>query len=111
MRILLRSVIILLASSGLSLAQEKPNLRGQPDNPTPRVQIIQPLDGAVLAASKDFNVVVETTDFDFAYHNATTPGGPEKLPEKYNQLPQRANSGHVHVYIASIGEKGEYKNF
>ncbi len=92
-------------------AQEKADLRGPPDNPTPTVRILQPADGASLKGNREFQVRIETDNFDFAYDRATTPGGAERLPERYNQVAQRPGSGHVHVYLASIGSKGEFKSF
>lgn len=46
-------------------------------------------------------MAIETRDFTFAYEKATTPGTATTLPDKYNQLPQEPNSGHVHVYLAN----------
>jgi hypothetical protein len=100
-----------IALPALAAAQEKANLRGPVDNPTPRVRILQPEDGATLKIDQNFKVRIETENYEFAYDHATTPGGADRLPDRYNQVPQRANSGHVHIYVASVGPKGEYKAF
>ena len=111
---MLRKVIVLVVAMtipALAQAQEKPDLRGPADNPTPRVRIVQPRDGAVLKRGQEFNVRIETENYEFAYDHATTPRGAAQLPDRYNQVPQRPNSGHVHIYIASVGPKGEFKAF
>jgi hypothetical protein len=109
-----RFIIVLtlgMALPALAAAQDKANLRGPADDPTPRVRILQPEDGAMLEKDHDFKIRIETENYEFAYDHATTPGGADRLPERYNEVPQRANSGHVHVYVASIGPKGEFKAF
>jgi hypothetical protein len=104
-------IALAVTTSTFASAQEKSDIRGPVDNPTPTVRIAEPADSAVLKRGTEFNVRIETDNFDFAYDRATTPGGAERLPDRYNQVPQRANSGHVHVYLASVGTKGEFKSF
>ena len=105
------ALILSIALPGLAAAQDKPDLRGPADSPTPRVRILEPEDGAMLEKGREFKVRIETENYEFAYDHATTPGGADRLPERYNRVPQRANSGHVHIYVASVGPKGEFKAF
>lgn len=105
------ALIVGMAIPALAEAQDKLGLRGPADNPTPRVRILEPTDGKVLEKNREFRVRIETENYDFAYDRATTPGDPDRLPDQYNQVPQRANSGHVHIYIASLGPKGEFTAF
>ena len=80
----------------------------QRDNPTPQVRIVAPSDGSELKGAS-IEVQIETTDFEFAYGKATTPGTATKLPERYGMVPQEPNSGHVHVYLAPYATKGQAK--
>ncbi|MGC2781412.1 MAG: hypothetical protein WA418_37820 [Bradyrhizobium sp.] len=105
------AVVLGMAIPALAEAQGNANIRGPADDPTPRVRILEPKDGAALRKDREFQVRIETENYDFAYDHATTPGGAERLPDRYNQVAQRPNSGHVHIYIASVGPKGEYKAF
>src|SRR4051812_30419945 len=84
--------------SSIASAQEIQNLRAPADSPTPTVRILAPKAGAALKANSEFTVRIETDNFEFAYDHAATPGGPDRLPAQYNQVTQRPNSGHVHVY-------------
>ena len=109
---MLRIVIAFVVSMTMPvITQAQENLRGPADNPTPRVRIVAPAEGAVLKKGQNFTVRIETENYEFNYDHATTPRGAAQLPDRYNQVPQRPNSGHVHIYIASIGAKGEYKAF
>jgi hypothetical protein len=75
--------------------------KGRPDNPTPQVSITSPADGAAVRGP-ELAVRIETRDFTFAYDRATTPGTKTTLPERYAMVPQAANEGHVHVYLARV---------
>src|ERR1019366_6218158 len=81
------------------LGEDASSSKGEPDNPTPQVRIVEPADRAVISGS-DVAVKIVTKDFQFAYDRATTPGTKTTLPAKYASVPQQANSGHVHVYLA-----------
>jgi hypothetical protein len=101
---------LLITFASAATAQHA-NIRGPADDPTPQVRILSPADRATVKRNQPFTVRIETRDFKFLYDAATTPGGPDRLPDKYNQVVQEPNAGHVHVYIAALGRAGEYKNF
>jgi hypothetical protein len=86
--------------------------KGEPDNPTPQVSIISPVEGAQIKGPA-IPVHIETKDFKFAYDRATKPGTMTTLPDRYAKVPQEANSGHVHVYLARYpaGGKPELARF
>lgn len=105
------ALVLAIAVPAFAQGQEKPDLRGPADNPTPRVWIVQPTDGTVLKQNTKFRLRIETEDYEFAYEHATKPNGAERVPDRYNQVPQRPNSGHVHVYVASVDPKGKFKAF
>lgn len=99
---------VVLAYGGAHAQSEKSGPtalgRGTPDRPTPQVRIVSPADGAVIAGN-DIPMRIETTAFDFAYGKATTPGTETRPPTKYGLVPQEANSGHVHVYVADYSRQ------
>ena len=105
MKKLTKTTLVLCILAGTSCSPTAPS-KGQVDNPTPQVRIVTPTDGSVIEGRK-ISVEIETKNFDFAYHKATTPGTMKTLPEKYAMVPQEANSGHVHVYLAGYPRKGE----
>jgi hypothetical protein len=111
MRMFLAVTAVLLSVATPALAQSQRDLRGAADDPTPRVRILEPKDQGTIKAGAPFTIKLETEDFDFAYKKSTTPGGPGRLPARYNQVKQERNSGHVHVYVIGIDESGGYKYF
>lgn len=74
--------------------------KGEADNPTPQVRIITPVDRSTVNGS-EVVIRIETRNFKFDYDKASVPPGTEsRLPGKYGELCQQANTGHVHVYLA-----------
>lgn len=91
------SVVLVLWVTGC-VAQAQMS-KGSADKPTPQVRIVSPADRALVKGA-ELPVHIETKNFEFAYHKATTPGTETKLPAQYGMVPQEPNSGHVHVYLA-----------
>lgn len=104
-----RPVLFILGVSVVACqAREEPAEfpKGRPDGPTPQVSIVSPEEGAVIEGST-ISVRIETRDFTFAYDRATTPGTMTRLPDRYAQVPQVPNEGHVHVYLATYPRGAE----